>query len=458
MIGPGWNGFARHLNLQRELHEILLTLSGSAHPTLFIDGFDRVSEPSSQTLVNDLLRGIEKMPADDGKSRWRVVATSRAENLKDVNVWLDSRASQRFQRFEIPELEPDEVQVIASSQARLRPLLSVLSLQPILKRPFLFSLVADPLFTPEDAPLPEVSSEIEVCNEWWQRFVGRDREVGIGRKQTLLQVGEYSARAPGKWLSLLSLSNVSPQSLDSLRVDRILIFDTDNDRLRILRDPLEEWVLYRVLNNHRDDLIEYVKSLEQPLGLLRPMQLLGAFLLEHYSTHEEWQEILTEFESQTDLPLRWQQAMLTAPLVSTRSLELLQKAEPVLLEDNARRLIELLVALRTVEVEPDNGLLPFIQTEDPTIRQSIVREQPLPRITVWLRLLHWLVPRANEFPDAARPEIARIFAMWQRATSRMSDDAHLQKVLLRREIAEHAFAWLEPIQSWREEGDEEPFT
>lgn len=458
LSGPGWNGYARLLNLQREMREILIALSGSARPTVFVDGLDRVADQGLQKVINDLLRGVAELSQyADGERRWRLVATARDTNLQQVYSWLDSRSMGMLETFLIPELEEAEIDLVVRNCPRLRPLLGVPALEPILKNPFMFSLLADPRITSGDTPLPPVASEVEVCQVWWQRVVGLqggDGALGISRQNSLLQLGELAAHAPGSWLSRLDVTNISSEALDSLRGDRILLFDEASDRLRVRRDPLEEWVLFRVLNARPRNLNTTLASLEQPLGLSRSVQLLGAFLLEHFDSPKEWSQTLSQLEGDAELAPRWRQAMLTAPLVSTRSSELLQKAEPVLLSDDGRLLIDLLAALRTIEVEPNSNLLPLVQDEEPAKREAILMRYPVPRVAVWQRLLLWLVPRVEDFPVAVRPEVVRVFEMWQRATSDMGDNEKLQQLLLRPQIADIAFRWLEPLQKWRDEKDD----
>ena len=76
---------------------------------------------------------------------------------------------------------------------------------------------------------------------------------------------------------------------------------------------------------------------------------------------DTWVQLVRDIEQANDLSPKWRQALLTAPLLSPRAGDLLNQAELFLVADDAKRLIDLLVALRTVEVNPNFSLLPFVE-------------------------------------------------------------------------------------------------
>lgn len=226
----------------------------------------------------------------------------------------------------------------------------------------------------------------------------------------------------------------------SLESDRILLRVRGRDVYRFSHDLLEDWVLCRVLDQYREDLALYLQKWGQPFGLFRTVQLLGASLLEEEETAEAWMQLIEQIEQATELSPRWRQAFLTAPLVSPRARDLLDKAEPLLVRDNAQRLIELLVALRTVEVSPNFSLLPFLKDPNKPLDEliPILLSDPVPRWQVWLPLMRWLLPRLNKLPASVRPEAAKLMEMWQLKTAVGS--------IYRKEIGEIALTWLEQVE------------
>jgi hypothetical protein len=362
ITGAGWSSYASTLQLRQPLNKLLVALSGSSRPTIFIDGIDRIVEIGKRAVVNDLLRTLAGVPlSEDGSRHWTVVFSTREENLQDVYLWLDWQALGKPTRLQVPELTEEELQSIVENSLRLKPLLSLSQLSPILKNPLMLRLLEDPRMLPNPEDLPPVATEIEISKVWWDRLVGNEGSVsGRGRKNSLLRLGKLVIKSPGKHFPVEE--TVPPESIVSLTADRIIVQDPDREVYRFSHDLLEDWVMYRLLDQRREDLSAYLQELDEPFGLYRAVQLLGLALLENSKTADSWIQLIEQVEQASELSSRWRQALLTAPLVSPRSSELLDKAEPLLIADNARRLIELLVAVRTLEVMPNFSLM-FLFTE-----------------------------------------------------------------------------------------------
>jgi hypothetical protein len=158
-------------------------------------------------------------------------------------------------------------------------------------------------------------------------------------------------------------------------------------------------------------------------------------------------------DAEPPLHARWRQAVLCAPLASTRAVELLEKAEPFLVENRAQRLRDLLTATRTVEVDPNRALARASEGRDlaPHELTSLAMTFANPRWPVWARLLKYLLPRLPDLPKEVRPEAVRILRAWQENT------LAIPSAPFRRDIAEIAVAWLAEIE-WRHDHDdfEEP--
>jgi hypothetical protein len=256
-----------------------------------------------------------------------------------------------------------------------------------------------------------------------------------------LKLGGRALRSPG---SRLTGEDLPADVLKSLEIDRIFLRDEGRDVYRFGHDLLEDWVMCRALDLHREDLAERLLSLGQPFGLFRAVQLLGASLLEQDDTAEEWMELVEQVEHTSDLAPRWRQALLTAPLISARARDLLDKAEPILMTEDAWRLADLLVALRTVEVDPNFSYLPVVagMDEERDDLVSLLLRFPVPRWRVWLPLMGWLVDHARELPAAGRLEAARIMEIWQQNAPDGS--------VYRREVGAIAFAWLKEIEEGKQ--------
>jgi hypothetical protein len=150
--------------------------------------------------------------------------------------------------------------------------------------------------------------------------------------------------------------------------------------------------------------------------------------------------MVERLEAANSLSARWKQAILTAPLTSARASELLTKAEAFLLSNNCQRLVELLVASRTLEVSPDFALLPIMSEGNLPFEEvlSMLLVNPVPIWRTWLPLIGWIIQIANRLPDQVRPEVAKIFELWQTKTP--------SGIRYRTEVGELAFRWLEDVK------------
>lgn len=444
ITGTGWSSYASTLQLRQPLNKLLVALSGSSRPTIFIDGIDRIVEIGKRAVVNDLLRTLAEIPlSEDGSRHWTVVFSAREENLQDVYRWLNWQALGKPTRLQVPELTEEELQSVVEYSPRLKPLLSLSQLSPILKNPLMLRLLEDPRMLPNPEDLPPVATEIEISKVWWDRLVGNEGSVsGRSRKNSLLRLGKQVIKSPGKHFTVEE--TVPPESIVSLTADRIIVQDPDREVYHFDHHLLEDWVMYRLLDQRREDLSAYLQELDEPFGLYRAVQLLGLALLENSKTADAWIQLIGQVEQASVLSPRWRQALLTAPLVSPRSSELLDKTEPLLIADNARRLIELLVAIRTLEVMPNfsfTSIFTEAELKSSDRVMSLLMSDPIPRWSVWQPFMGWLLKRLNDLPASVRPEAIKLMEIWQVKSPIGS--------IYRKEIGEIAIALLKEEEARR---------
>jgi len=417
ITGTGWSSYASSLQLSQPLNKLLVALSGGSQPTIFIDGIDRMVDTGKRAVVNDLLRTLAEVPlSEDGSRHWTVVFSAREENLQNVYLWLDWQSLGKPIRLQVPELTVEELQSIVEHSPRLKPLLSLSQLSPILKNPLMLRLLKDPRMLPNPENLPPVATEIEISKVWWNRLVGNEGLVsGHDRKNSLLKLGKQVVKSPGKHFTVEEI--FTPESISSLTADRIIVQDPDREVYHFSHDLLEDWVIFRVLDQRREKLSTYLQELDEPFGLYRAVQLVGLASLENSNTADAWIQLIKQFEeASSELSPRWRQALLTALLVSPRSSELLDKAGPLLIADNARRLIELMVAIRTLEVLPNTSLERlFTEAELQSSERvkSLLMSDPIPRWSVWQPFMGWLLKRLNGLPTTVRPEVVKLMEIWQ---------------------------------------------
>ncbi len=432
--GRGWLGFARSQGISRTAEELLLAMSAHPYPCIFIDGIDRIEEEGARLAVNDLLRTAEKLlPPVEGRRRWWCVATAREGSLGQL-TWIDRKVVQQIFPVRIPELADEEVRLVLAQQPRLRALSSQARLNPIFRNPFLLDLITDRRIAGDEADKVP-ATEIEVSDVWWERVVGRDGQAeGRERQQALVEAARRVINAPRR---CFPDGGMPPDALVTLESDRVITRDQGQNVYRFGHDLLEDWSLLRLLGQRRQDLPAYLQELGQPHGLLRAVRLLGCMLFERGETAGEWAGLLRSFEQSAQLAPRWRQAVLTAPFLSTRLEELLDKAREALLAEDGRLLIDLLVALRTTEIDVDPRIAERTATiaDSPAEALALALRFPLPRWYAWYWTLHWLLQHSSELSEAARHEAARIMEIWQERSGPGDP--------LRREVGELAFNWLE---------------
>lgn len=447
--GLGWDSFARDLQLSRSLTELLIAIGGSK-PILFIDGPDRLMNSGTRQVLRDILLTVQmNQGVTDRSNQLKVVVAVREENLEEFHSWFDFRSLGKSQSLQVPNLAEEEIKLVADYFPRIGSLVPVERLRPILENPFMLNLILDDrILPPGETKLPPIATEIEVQNIWWERVVGStstastETVAGRARQINLLRIGEVAISDPGR---PLALTNIDVNVLLSLESDRIIVREARRDVHRFTHDLLEDWILSRVLNQHRDDLPSYLRSLGQPFGLMRPVQLFGCALLESDEPAEEWLKLISNIERNGDISPRWRQALYSAPLMSTRAFELLDKIEDILWDDQGKVLREMLLITRTAEINPDLGFLTgiedFIKAKSEFI-PPVFYSSPIPRWNTWTPLLRWLVSRADRIPQTLRPEVAKLFEIWQQRT--------VKDGRLRKDIGAIAFSWLSSVERWHE--------
>lgn len=403
--GRGWDGFAASLLLKRPLRDLLGAIElATATPLLVVDGIDRAGGAEAQEVLNDLLRAVRSRYS---ARPWTLIFTSREGNVGVVSAWICREAMVGLKLATVPGLSDAELLQVASRVPRLTSILRTEHLQDILRIPFFLRQLADPRM-PASPETDSVATENDIARIWWERIVGPDR----ARQRVLLDFGARLLAAPGHEVALQDLA---VDSLAGLESDAVLVREAGRDAYRFGHDLLEDWAFLRLVRQHESDIASFLHSQREPLALQRALQLLGAALLEEDATGVRWATALGRVEADGTLLPRWRQAILTAPFASTRAAEILPRAAPTLLLDDAARLRDLLRALRTVAVHPNLQMLPLAAAiaDSPEEAMALLYAQPLPRFSVWAAILPWLVAEAHTLPRSVRSELVETFALWQ---------------------------------------------
>ncbi|ATQ43385.1 hypothetical protein CSW64_13675 [Caulobacter mirabilis] len=433
IIPRGWAAQATHLGVTANLTALLIELGGTADPILFIDGIDKISDPAVQLTINDLVIAIA---TDAALAHWKILATVREQNLEHIATWLNPDAIKRLpvRSVSVPPLGRDELGVVAASFPRLKPLLLESgNADVILRRPFFFESVLSLAGRDGTSSLP--ATEVELLKLWWE-LGGAERAdftPAQQRRNVLLALAERLVAKPD---TAISIRDLAPEPLSDLKSAGTIRDVQLGHTVAFSHDIYEEWALTELLIGEPDSISAFLTRTGEPQNLIRPVQLLGSFLLETHPTEREWQAVYEDVSQPALRPI-WQRTVLTSCLRSTRTTEILGKLAAYLETDDHDRLKKLLTALRTLEVVPNPVFLDESQTPDldPDERVKFAQYGALPKAMTWVRFLDWYLPHIGDPPPALIADLLPVFSTWQ-STYGGQNVRHCQR------IGEIARGWL----------------
>lgn len=410
VTGGGWPAHVAKFGPVIPLATTLRELGLGGARTVFIDGADKM-DAASQVTINDLLRTIaDTTDLDD----WRIVMTMREENAQRVDGWLDPEANAKLSSRTIRVEGFDDQEAVEAAEAipLLRPLLAdARNYDTVLRRPFFL----DALSRLPVAGGAEVRSEVDLVELWWIHGGAdvADFAPAQGRRNVLLKLGEQLLMKPG---TPLAIREIDPVALDELLRSGVLRHVDEGSTVAFSHDIYEEWVLERVLFDRRADIATAVRDGHQDLQLARPLQLLAAHLLERSEDGDAWAGLLDALGAD-DLRATWSRVVLSAPVRSVRSAEMLDRIGNVLLRDDGRLLMRLILSVRTTETVRDLRFLDEAQFPNLTSdqREQYASEAAGPQIVSWIRLITWLVPRLGSLPSTVDAELVPLFDSWVQA-------------------------------------------
>ncbi len=436
----GWSAHAHVLSVSSDATALLRELGTSGESILFIDGIDKISDPAVQLTVNDLVRVIA---GETDLSDWKILATVREQNLEHIATWLDPDALKKLpvRTATVKPLERHELGVVSEYFPRIHPLL----LEPsgtdvILRKPFFLESILALSGRKDTSKLP--ATEVELLKLWWQ-MGGSERadfSPAQRRRNVLLDLANRLAHASNV---AISIKDIEPEALDELKSAGVLRDKELGHSVVFTHDIYEEWALTEYLIGKQPEVTAFLREVEEPQALVRPMQLLGAYVLEANTTELEWKALYEKVSDDTLRPV-WQRTVLTSCLQSTRTTQLLGKLDGYLTENDNKRLKRLLIALRTIEVVPNPIFLneKLIPDLAPDERVQFAHQAALPKPLKWIRFLDWFMTQPELPWPTLIPDLLPVFETWQKAYAG-------QKIRYCHEIGEVAHRWLVEFETAR---------
>jgi hypothetical protein len=415
---PGWQGLASLWRIDASLPELLVELATQPRPCLFIDGIERLHDPGAWLAVNDLLRGIRQAPS---AKRWRIVISARSNSL-DYRIHLDlADWDQNAARLAVGELDTDEIAAVAAAHPPLAALIEPgARAARLAARPFLLERLLRAQRSGSIGPGPV--SELDLMLGLWQGGACAEPSAParmLAQQDVLLELGQRRLAAPQRRLTSVGL-DTSP--LLDLERDDLIRHDSATRQVTFTHDIIEDWVLCQALCHDNRGPAATIEALGQPLWLLDAVSLLAQWRLEGQSEPDAWLDLLAEL-SRSPLQPRWRRAVLTAPFQSTRAAEMFPRLTASLWADGGTLLRELMLSMRTIEVEPDP--LAFDETAlpdcDDVTRMQITYLRAAPRPRSWRPFFGWLVHRLKYVPLPLIDETSRVLETWARALNWFPD-------------------------------------
>lgn len=434
----GWAGLATAWQLDAPLEELISELSCVEIPCFFIDGIERITAPGVWLAINDVLRAIH---ASASGHRWKVVISTRANSLA-YRTHLDFHDATQSRRLIVNDLTIDEIRQICEAYPRLASAIDESGrARDIAARPyFLDRLIRrQQLNTTLSSPISEIDLMIQI----WTSTAGADGETPqlvMARQDALIAIGRQKLAQPSRPLSSVGLNG---DALVSLISDDLLRHDDVAREVVFAHDIVEDWVLCQALRLDTRGVAKAIEGLDQPLWLLDPVLLLAQWQIESVGGVQKWKSTLHEL-SAAPLSPRWRRAALCAVLQSPRSFDLLQSLEVEFSKDEGGLLKELMLAMRTLEVDPDPRA--FDETMFSNLnhmeRIELSNAWAIPRLRTWRNFIPWIVPQL----DTLAPRLVAE-ATWLLKT--VSDAYHTFPRWAAKPIAKFSRKWLVYIEEAR---------
>ena len=411
-ISPrGWAAHANQLNIVDDLIALLGELACVGPAVVFIDGIDKIADPAAQLTVNDVLRAVAY---ESALSDWKILATVREQNLEHLATWLDPDALKLLpiKTVNVPPLGGDELKIVSTAFPRLRPLLlETEHADVILRRPFFLDSIIRLAGSEGTEQLP--ASEAELLKLWWKMGGSDDPNFTSAqdRRNTLVELAERFLAEPSR---PIPIRDVSAEALENLKMAGVLRDANLGHTVAFTHDIYEEWALCEWLMNRLPQVAAAIRSVGEPQELVRPLQLLGSYLLETQESDDAWRDLYADC-GQDDLRPIWQRTLLTSCLRSTRSKHVLNKLAAFFAENDHDVSKKLLNALQTLEVVPnatflDEKALPDLQPDE---RVKFAQLAAWPKLLTWVRFFDWFFAGEDDPDPELIPVLAPVFNTWQ---------------------------------------------
>lgn len=419
LSGRSWTEFSNAIGLKTTAIEpMLVEISATGTPILFIDGLDRIS-PEHRPIIIDVVSQIFRNP---NLTDWKVVASSRDTGIEPLRNWLPAHLldEQSVGYVEVDNITEEEAFALAAQLPALKPLLlgGDERVRRIARRPFFASVLARGFsrstYTVDFAP----KTEIDLVDAWWSRggYDVKDQEI-LSRQRALMELAELSAAELGKNIKIRDLSASTQQLLFSLENDGLLQQVRSGHVLQFSHDIFFEWTFYHLLSDYDNEWHSVIERTGEPPALARCVELLSQST---YSNFDQWLLSLRALDA-ASLRSQWLRAWLLAPVFSADFLAQTEGYSSLLFNNDHSLFGKLLVWMQAEKVTPNPLVLSGELGADMIdIRERIRLADTLgipSDLAAWGRLLHWIMDHINKVSKQFLPDVVKLFQTWQIAVA-----------------------------------------
>ena len=386
----GWGAMRTALRFQDTAHALLVDLASSGGAALFVDGLESFSEEERLTVA-DLVREAGGIPG------FSIVATTRRGfgSEDDEAEWLPADTLDGLGRVSvvIGELSEDEVSDLRHAAPELTPLLAdAHPARAVVRNLFRLERLAR-----RRAGETPVRTEIDMAADWWQ--TGDGKKEGRRERVRLLRALAQQALA-----SEPLTAEAHPEAAVDALVRSGTLRDLGSDRMAFCHDILRDWAVANLLFENPDIASNLPLGHPAPAQLARGFELAARMKLERTAEDAGWCRLLSDV-SRDGVHRSWRRNVLLALVRSEIGEELLTRAAASLLADDARLLIELIRAVKAVEVRPLSAHLAGSGITVPEAAAGL----HIPSGPSWTRLILWMLALGDDLPKAVIEDAAEFF-------------------------------------------------
>ncbi|WP_294991025.1 hypothetical protein [uncultured Stenotrophomonas sp.] len=389
----GWPALAQTLNLQATAREFLADLATSGGGVIFIDSLEMFTSPAQRRTVNDLLREVA---AIEGLS---VVATSRPEYGANGDGWLAPELASLLgpvHTVVVGELDDDEVEALREHAPELRALLAPGHAAAAITRNLyrLSRLLKVPSTT-------TIRSEAALSSHWWQ--TADSAESTDRRAAQRLMADLADAALAGR--NVIEARGDSPARNHLLRSQSLI--ESRRDHLRFYHDVLRDWAVGARLHEDPDGFNTLDLGIPASAKVARGVEFAGRFALELAADDSQWLALLERLSVEGSHST-WRRQALLAIVRSELSATLLERSSAELLTRDGALLVELCVAVTTVETASPADMARDLTGESAAWASSLPKTIRVPTTASACRLVEWCVRHSAEIPLQAIVPVVKL--------------------------------------------------